>query len=503
MIRVILVLLLILLQIFGLVVTILYFCKKYILVSRIIRFICAILVINIINQQQKENSKLSWTFWMLLFPEFGLLFYLLFRRTKYTKITQKTFHEFKSYSMKSMKQCPSIHKSLMEQDKIVYRQTKYIHDWSGYPVYKNTQTTYYSCGEDLFPDLLAELEKAKHYIFLEFFIVENGSMFGKIREILERKAANGVDVRLIFDDMGSVLTLPYQYRYDLEKRGIKTIAFNPLRPYISPYINHRDHRKIIVIDGLVGFTGGFNLADEYINVKEKYGYWKDNGICIKGEAVWSFTVMFLSLWNYLRKEKEAYERFRPIYDTERNELKIGYIQPYCDNPYEQEYICANVYKNIIHQAMEYVYLFTPYLILDCEMIEALKNAAKRGVDVRIITPGIPDKKMVYILSQSYYETLLNCGVKIYQYKPGFLHAKSVLCDDKIATVGSVNMDYRSLYLHFECSLYMYQTAALKALKKDFEETLKVSDEVTISFCKGRKVGIKCLQYLMHLVAPFC
>ena len=494
---------LILLQLIWMAIVLFKFSYTYTYVNYGIRLIAVCVVIYMINQWKNLSSKLSWTFLILLSPGFGLLLYLIFGRKNVTKHTAKKMDAYIRLAQKHTYQTPAINRFLKEQDKAVYRQTKYINDWSGYPVYQNTETKYYKSGEDMFPDMLVELEKARHYIFLEYFIVEEGYMFNQILEVLERKAKVGVDVRLIYDDVGSIATLPEQYYETLKSKGIKCAAFNPFHPSLSVLMNNRDHRKIMVADGTVGFTGGINLADEYINQVERYGYWKDTGVRLNGEGVWSLTLMFLSMWDCINEEEEDYEKFRPQENDKKEWASDGVVQPYCDCPLNTEYVCETVYMNIINQAMEYLYIFTPYLIIDNEMLTALCNTAKRGVDVRIVTPGVPDKRMIFWMTQSYYQPLIASGVKIYQYRPGFLHAKSFLCDDKIATVGSVNLDYRSLYLHFECGIYMYRTKAVFELKQDCMEVFATSDEITIEFCKKQSLFIKLLQCVMRLIAPLC
>ena len=392
-------------------------------------------------------------------------------------------------------------KELQEKDLSIAYQSDYIWKYGHYPVYHNTDVAFYADASQGLEAQLAELKKAEHFIFLEYFIVDQGVMFNRIVEVLEQKSKEGVDVRLIYDDIGCINTLPPKYYKILQAKGIKCAAFNPFRPIMSVIMNNRDHRKIFVVDGKVGFTGGINLADEYINVASRFGYWKDTGIRLEGEAVWSMTVMFLEMWNYINHSSEDYKQFMPqVYQKEPFEGD-GFVQPYGDTPLDHETVGENIYLNIINHAERYVYIFTPYLIIDNEMLVSLCNAAKRGVDVRIVTPGIPDKKMIFLLTQSHYEPLLKCGVKIYQYTPGFIHAKSFLCDDKIGTVGSINLDYRSLFLHFECGVFMYNTKALMQLKEDCMDTFAASEEMTLEFCRGQNVFIRIFQGMMRLFAP--
>lgn len=491
----------ILLQFIWLLLVLYKFSYQYTYANLAIRAIAVIIVLMIVNRWTNPSNKLSWTFIILLSPILGLLLYLLFGRSNITKNTRQQMDKVNREVSQGLYQTPEALRQLKAEDESVYRQSKYINDWANFPLYQNTSTKYYKCGEEMFADMVAELEKAEHFIFLEYFIVEEGVMFGKITEILERKVKEGVDVRIIYDDVGSISTLPPKYYKVLQAKGIKCAAFNPFRPIMSVVMNNRDHRKIFVVDGNVGFTGGINLADEYINEVERFGYWKDTGVRLEGEAVWSLTTMFLSMWNYINHSTEDYKQFMPqVHQTAAFESD-GLVQPYGDSPLDHENVGENIYLNIINSATRYVYIFTPYLIIGNEIMVCLCNAAKRGVDVRIVTPGVPDKKLIFLLTQSYYAPLIASGVKIYQYRPGFLHAKSFVCDDKIATVGSVNLDYRSLYLHFECGVFMYKTQAVWQLREDCMEVLSCSDEITLEFCKGRNIFIRMFQGIMRLFAP--
>lgn len=323
-------------------------------------------------------------------------------------------------------------------------------------------------------------------------------MWNSILEILEEKVKQGIDVRVMYDDLGSMATLKSSYYKELEKKGIKCIVFNRLNPIAGVIMNNRDHRKILVIDGKVGFSGGINIADEYINAIVKHGHWKDNAIKISGDAVWNYTVMFLTMWNAFRNEDVDFTKYK--YDFKDKPINNGYVVPYGETPLDDDATGEDIYLNIINQANNYVYIFTPYLIIDTNMINALTLAAKRGVDVRIVIPGIPDKKIVYTLSESYVELLVKEGVKVYRYTPGFVHSKVFVSDDNIATVGTINMDYRSLYLHFECGAYLENVDVIKDIKNDLVETIEKSSEIskkeaTPSLLKG------IWQALLRLVAP--
>lgn len=342
----------------------------------------------------------------------------------------------------------------------------------------------------MFADMIAEMEKAKEYIFFEYFIIEDGIMWNRMLDLLTRKVKEGVDVRMIYDDVGSMFLLANDFPLEMERLGIKCLAFNRFRPIVSAVMNHRNHRKILIIDGHTGFTGGINIADEYINEKVRFGHWKDTGIMLKGEGVWSFLAMFIEMWNAFREDKLNIEEYYSKRKSVNKEGSDGFVQPFSDSPLDNEPLGENIYIEILSQANDYVYIFTPYLIIDNELQSALQLAAKRGVDVRIITPGIPDKKLVFRITRSNYIPLLKSGVRIYEYSPGFMHAKSYVSDDRLGVVGTVNMDYRSLYLHFECGVVLYEDQAIMQLKKDSLESLSLSKEIKIEdLNKGFFAGI--------------
>lgn len=491
----------IVLQVLWLVFVMWQMSYQFTYANLLLRGIAILVVLVIVNKWTNPANKLSWTFLILLSPLFGLIVYFLFGRSGITRGVRKRMDAVNEEVTACTDRDEEVPKLLKQQDISAYRQSVYIDKCAGFPLYQRTATKYYKCGEDMFPDMLEALRSAEHFIFMEYFIVEEGEMFNRIADLLEEKAKAGVDVRFIYDDVGSVSTLPPNYYKKLEARGIKCVAFNPFLPLISVVMNNRDHRKIFVVDGKVGFTGGINLADEYVNRVERFGYWKDCGIRIEGEGVWSFTLMFLEMWNYIKQSTEDYNRFKPgVYQTQEFS-QDGYVQPYGDTPLDHENVGENIYLNIISRAKDYVYIFTPYLIIDHEMLICLSNAAKNGVDVRIVTPGIPDKKTVYLLSQSYYEPLIRAGVKIYQYTPGFIHSKCFVCDDEIATVGTVNLDFRSLFLHFECGVWMYRSKAVMEVKEDCLETFACSEEISLEFCRSRNVTVRAIQGIMRLFAP--
>ena len=405
--------------------------------------------------------------------------------------------KMKSYLM----QDPNVLDRLEKESEYAKNQALYMINYSNCPIYENTYNEYLTPGEVKFEKLVEELKKAKHFIFLEYFIIEEGIMWNTILEILKEKAKEGVDVRVIYDDVGCVMKLPYKYGDKLEKYGIKCRVFNPFIPIFTNRLNNRDHRKIAVIDGYVGFMGGINLADEYINAFEKYGHWKDAAILLKGEAVFNLTVMFLTMWDFINNSDDDYLKYRPENFTNEKYLSKGYVQPFDDSPLVNEPIGETVYLNLINKAKKYIYINTPYLIIDNEMATALKIAAKSGVDVRIVTPHIPDKWFVHAVTRSYYQSFIKDNIKIYEYTPGFMHSKTFVVDDEYAVVGSINLDFRSLYLHFECGAWLYKTDSVLKVKEDFLDTLELCQQISLQDCENVKWPVKFGRLILRMFSP--
>ena len=494
----------VLLQISWFVLFMMLLGVRYPIFAGVVRVCSIIVVFAIVSRQINPSYKLAWSLLILAVPTAGMAIYLMFGRSRMAKAVRDSFAAAEKRCRPLMSENPVYRDNLERANAHANRQSQYLRDYAGYPVWQGTAAEYYSDGEGLYRQMVQELEKARHFIFLEFFIIDDGEVWETILNILERKAKEGLDVRLVYDDVGCVNTLPAKFYKEIRKRGIQCEVFNPFRPIVSVVLNNRDHRKIMVIDGSVGFTGGINLADEYINRKTRYGYWKDTGVMLRGEAVWNFTVMFLEMWSVLKNdhsELESVDHLRPVPEEKAGFVTDGFIQPYSDTPLDNETVGESVYLNMISQAKHYVYIFTPYLIVDNEMITALCLAAKSGVDVRIVTPGIPDKKMIFLLSRSYYNQLLHAGVRIYEYRPGFLHAKCFVCDDELATVGTINLDYRSLYLHFECGVWMYRSRAVWQVKEDMLATIAVAREVTAQECEQRSALTRLEMNFLRLMAP--
>ena len=470
------------------------------MISVIFTVISLLAVLWIINRDDNPAYKVAWIILIMALPILGGLFYLVVGHKRPSRNMRRKMERERIRTEDELLQDPDVMEEIRALDRRIEGQVRYTSVTGGYPVYRGTSARYYQIGEELYRDLLEELKKAEHFIFMEFFIVGEGKMWGSIREILIEKAKAGLDVRFMYDDLGSVSLLPADYDQKLEEAGVKCIAFNRFVPFWSLVMNNRDHRKIAVIDGHTAFSGGVNLADEYINEKVRFGHWKDTGFMLKGEAVWNYTVMFLRMWNSQRRTDSSYDPYRPqVWHPEAFQGE-GFVQPYGDSPLDDEIVAENVYLDILNQARDYVYIFTPYLIVDHEMQSALCLAAKRGVDVRIVTPGIPDKKMVFQLTRSYYPVLLKAGVRIYEYTPGFLHAKSYVCDDEIAVVGTINMDYRSLYLHFECGTYFYRNPIVADVKRDSLNTMEKSREITLKDTRQGFLG-GLLSAVLRVLSP--
>ena len=460
----------------------------------------AVIVIYIINERGNPAFNMTWMLLILIFPAFGCLFYIWVKSQLGTRYIGKRLRRLRLDTARYMQQDPGIIESLRESKPSNANLAHYMQYQLGFPTYQNTSAQYFACGEEKFPVLLEELKKAEKFIFLEYFIVEEGYMWGSILDILKEKAAAGVEVRFMYDGMCSISQLPYDYPKQIRKFGIQCKMFSPIRPILSTTQNNRDHRKICVIDGKVGFTGGINLGDEYINRKERFGYWKDTAVMIKGDAVQSLTMLFLQMWNVSEMKTEDFTGYLTnMAQTVQPEL--GFMLPYGDSPYDNENVGEEVYVHILNHAKKYVHIMTPYLILDNGMLDTLTRAAKSGIEVCIIMPHIPDKWYAFAVAKTYYRELIEAGVQIYEFTPGFVHAKIFVSDDDTATVGTINLDYRSLYLHFECGVFMYRNPVVYEIEKDFQETLKKCRKVSVSDMKKNGILMRICGRVLRLIAP--
>ena len=466
-------------------------------IQTVLRILSLVAILFVIKSDMNPSYKIGWILLIAVLPILGGLMYVIFGNKRPTK----TMRDMLNAQLQKSAEYLSTQESITgELDGGAAGLFKYLESSAGYPTAKDTAVRYYRVGEEMYADLIPELEKAEKFIFLEYFIIRPGVMWDSVLEVLKRKAAAGVDVRIIYDDMGCIDILPANYNTTLEGWGIRTMAFNRFVPAVSLVMNNRDHRKITVIDGKVGFTGGINISDEYINVKERFGHWKDTGLMLKGPGVFNLTLMFLEMWNAFNKDGDNYADFIPESYVEKGGTDDGYVLSFSDSPLDNESVGESVYTDMLYQAKDYIYITTPYLAIDSELQTAMCMAAKRGVDVRMITPGIPDKKLVYRLTRSYYPTLLRAGVKIYEYTPGFIHAKSFVCDDELCVVGTINMDYRSLYLHFECGTLMYNNPEIKQVKRDDLETMEKCRKVELSDMKTNFIG-ELFDSFLRSIAP--
>ena len=445
----------------------------------------------VLNRHDRPSTRMNWIIVILALPVFGVPMYLFNGGGRPTRKMHKKIVRIQKEQAELVREFYGEQNALQSQ-KRADGIARYMEKYARYPVFFDGSVDYYRSGEEMFPVMLDELKKAEKYILVEYFIIAHGRMWNEILKILLEKAEQGVQVRIIYDDFGCMLNLPPRYDEYLEtlSPNIRCMTFNDVVPVFAVRMNNRDHRKILVVDGKVAFTGGINLADEYIAEKKRFGYWKDTGIRVTGNGVSSFVLMFFYLWNafYFRKEdiRKYLLPYTPTENTAENTCLR--ILPYDDSPLDRISVGESVYSDMINRAARYVYVFTPYLILDDFMRSALCQAAMRGVDVRIVTPGIPDKKMTYRLTRANYQTLIKAGVKIYEYTPGFIHAKSMVCDDEYAVVGTINMDYRSLYLHFENAVYFSGCDAVLDLKRDCEEVFAVSRQCSPQYPKRSVLG---------------
>ncbi len=460
-------------------------------------------LVYILNENINASFKLAWIIPVLVIPIFGTLLYIFCNIQVGTRVIEKRMEDLWVDILPLMHKDADVNK-INDKEEIGF--VKYMDNFSGYPPYNNTLTQYYPLGDDMWPEFIRQLKSAKKFIFMEYFIVDYGYMWSTILEILKEKAKDGVEVRFMYDGMCCLALLPYKYPEELQNYGIRCKMFAPIKPILSTHQNNRDHRKICVIDGHTAFTGGINLADEYINKKVRFGHWKDTAIMVRGEAVENFTLMFLQLWNVSEDVNDQYEKYIEYDDkdalaTVKPMCGDGYVLPYTDSPFDGENIGKQVYLDILNRAKNYVHIMTPYLILDDETKYALIYAAKRGVDTCIIMPHIPDKRYAFLLAKSYYRDLIAGGVKIYEYTPGFVHAKVFVADDERSVVGTINLDFRSLYLHFECGVYTYKNKVALDIEKDYQDTLLQCHQVTLEELKKQGIRDKVVGQVFRLFAP--
>lgn len=494
--RRLLIILAILIQI-ALIVVMLFGSLKLYWLGAFFSAVSVATALHLMIRADKSAFKLSLIFLILLFPLYGGVFYWVFHfqtasvgfRKRLDALLKKSCGDF------YLKDEPCYAGDDLPNDK---KLLNYLQRQPGFPVYRNTETRYFPTGKEMHSAMLSDLARAERYIFMEYFIIEDGVMWDSIFEILKERAANGVDVRLIYDDFGSILTLPPRYDKKISEYGIQCKIFNRFHPFLTTLQNNRDHRKITVIDGEVAYTGGVNLADEYIGEKIRFGVWKDSAVRLRGEGAMGFTAMFLGMWSLLTNTEEHISEYLPHRVTDS--VGDGWVQPYHDSPMDAENVGEHVFLHAFERTQKYLYITTPYLMVGDELISALKFCAQSGADVRIITPHIPDKPTVHFTTRSYYQELLEAGVRIYEFTDGFIHAKNVVSDGDFAVVGTVNMDFRSLYLHFECGCCLYGSKTVAAVEEDFLDTVRQSREITLDDCKTN-LFVRVFQQICRIFAP--
>ena len=483
-----------------------------------LHIVAAVFTISIVYSERNSSFKLLWVVVVMAIPGLGIILYLFWGLPRPPRRIAKTMPLGSDLRIAEAPPCTAEKrlenvKALGEEYPNQEKIAGYL-ERSGYPVYPGQDVKYYGLGDELFPDMMDAIKKAKKFVFIETFILSEGTLWNDLYKLLCQKAEEGVDVRLLYDDFGSIFALPWKFGKLKSRPNLQVAEFNRFIPFISSiYIgNHRNHQKLCVVDGRVAFTGGVNIADEYANLVDAYGQWKDSGMRLRGDGVWSMTVMFLQMWTYAnsRKRKDP-ENFLDFYvpadggieDKAAEERVPSYALPISDGPYGKgpNRPAEFLYLQMINRARRYIYISTPYLILDNEMSTALCMAAYSGVDVRIVTPGIPDKKYVYPVTRYYYGRLLKAGVRVYEYEPGFIHAKNIVSDDETALVGTINVDFRSFYLHFEDAIWTCGGTAVKEVKKDFDETIEVSREISLEEWESRPWWYKVVQALLRLISP--
>ena len=493
--------LLVLAQLAGFIILFILLGNKFPSLDILMRALALIVALGINARDHNGVFKLIWVIVILIFPIPGLLFYVLNNYSSSKHKIKKRLEKVDLMVFSHLNYNDDVFVEFKKEDPARASNARYLRSFD-FPIFEGTDIKYYPVAYDCYKAQIEDIKKAEKFVYLEYHAIENKEAFEPLHEVLKEKAASGVDCRVLYDDVGSFLFINSAFIKVLESEGIKCNAFNPAYPFIQLFMNNRDHRKITVVDGKVGYTGGYNIADEYFNIVNPYGHWKDNGIRIEGPAVESLTAMFVEMWNFADLKRKDDDML--VFDASETAQAVkenGYCVPYCDSPLDMEPIGENVYLNMINNAQEYCWIMSPYLVLSDEMARALQIAAKRGVDVRIMTPGIPDKKVTYGVTRSYYNMLINYGVKIYEYTPGFNHSKTFLCDDKCAVVGTINLDFRSLYHHFENAVYMYRTDCLPDIKKDFIDTFEKCCDVTEKYSRRPNIFIRFFKSILRLIAP--
>ena len=482
----------------GLMIFLAMYLMRYSIIAYFIfEIVSVITVFALVNNA--EAYKMSWIVIILVLPVSGLFLYFMWGRKRVNSSYFRRSREIDALMVKNLRQNEEIVQDLERQHPNKVQISRYLRK-EGFPIYNNTHATYFGLGEKVLEAMLEDLKQAKKFIFMEYFIVSDGKVWSDILEVLTRKVKEGVEVKLLFDDFGTLRINTQAFRRDLKSRGIEMSIFNPIhRDMVRMSFNYRNHKKITVIDGNIGYTGGFNLADEYANYIERFGHWKDSGIRLYGDGVYSFTCFFLNMWRIVNKNVRINDAdYRP----QAHVFQERYVQPFMGGPHRNPHNpTEGVYTRMINKARDYIYITTPYLVLDQSMRDDLTSAAQSGVDVCIIVPRIYDKWYVYMVNVSNYGKLMEAGVHIYEYKPGFIHAKNVIADDECAICGTINTDYRSFYLHYECGVFLSEMEAVKDMKDDFLRTLEECEEMDLAHWSKRPIGNKVMQAALKVLSP--
>lgn len=463
--------------------------------------VCVLLaLLFVVISNDSRHYKLTWIMLIFILPVFGASLYAYVKTNRGSKRKRKAWQNINYKSSQYLQPNQTVLDDLKKKGDNQLKQSNYVLNVTNMPVYQNTTTEFLPDGEIYFNKLFEELRKAEKFIFLEYFIFEEGKIWNELFQILKVKARQGVEVKILYDDWGCLDRFSDTKLFKkLENFKIEAVPFNKISPAINAFVNYRDHRKIAVIDGKVGFTGGINVGDEYANIKQKYGTWKDNGIMLSGEAVWSLTILFLNNWQFATKKEIDVNKYKANLVAKRKSNE--WVQPFGTGPLHNDFCARNIYVNMVNNADKYIYITTPYFIMDDESMEALKLASKSGVDVRIIFPGIPDKKIPYYMGRANFAELIKSGVKIYEYTPGFIHSKTMIADNTTAIIGTINWDFRSLYLHFEDAVMLHNSPTVEEMKFDFERTLNNCHMIVLKDLKNRKWYEKVLANIFKFFAP--
>lgn len=489
------------LQLLTIIVSLVWLSDYRVYISAATTILEACLIIFEVNRTENPNFKITWILLIALIPVFGALLYLYIHADITSRIIGKDQEKAVKLVRSQEKSCAEAIELIAQSDRAAAGSARFLAETGGAPAFSDTHLKYYPLGDYMIEDIISALKKARSFIFIESFIINsNGRVWPEILSILREKVKKGVEVRVLYDGMGCLTTLPKYYEEKLNSEKIKCRTFLPVMPLLSTYQNNRDHRKIIIVDGKTAFTGGVNLADEYANYIERFGHWKDAGVRLRGSAVSGLTELFLQMWNTILADDSERDCLRYMYSPPCADAE-GVVIPFGDSPLDDINVGMRVYIDMINRACEHIYIMTPYLVLDDEMFGAMRYAVQRGVDVRLVLPHIPDKKYAFWLARTYYPQLIRSGIRVYEYNPGFVHSKVCECDGEYAVVGTINFDYRSLFLHHECAVYIHRSPVIRDIREDFDNTFYSCSEITMEDYDGFNIFTKLIGRVSRVLAP--